>query len=264
MKKTIVFPEFSLYNIWKKRKAFIMIRLILILLFLVIYFILGIPILVIEWMIGKFNRHAADLSQLRIVQAAFRIILFLAGTKLTVIGEENVPKDIPVLYIGNHRGFFDTVITYARCPGLTGYIAKDSMTHVPFLSTWMKRLHCLFMNRDDVKEALKTILAGIDNIKNGISVCIFPEGTRNTTDELMLPFKEGSFKIATKTGCPIVPMAITGSADIFENHFPWIRKAHVTLEYGKPILPGELDKAEQKKIGQKCQNIIQEMLQQHN
>ena len=54
----------------------------------------------------------------------------------------------------------------------------------------MKRLYCLFINRDDVKEALKTILAGIDHIKNGISMCIFPEGTRNKTDDLMLPFKE--------------------------------------------------------------------------
>ena len=67
------------------------------------------------------------------------------------------------------------------------------MKKVPLLSLWMKRLHCLFLNREDVKEGLKTILAGIENIKNGISMCIFPEGTRNTTDELLLPFKGGQF-----------------------------------------------------------------------
>lgn len=117
-----------------------------------------------------------------------------------MIGEENVPKDEPVLYIGNHRSYFDIIITYARCPGLTGYVAKSNMEKVPLLSIWMKRLHCLFINREDVKEALKTILAGIDNIKNGISMCIFPEGTRNKTDDLLLPFKEGSFKMAEKTG----------------------------------------------------------------
>ena len=69
---------------------------------------------------------------------------------------------------------------------------------MPLLRTWMRRLHCLFIDRENVKEALKTILAGIDNVKNGISMCIFPEGTRNKTDDLMLPFKEGSFKIAEK------------------------------------------------------------------
>ena len=213
-----------------------------------------------KWIISKFNRKAADISQLRMVQWAFRVILFICGTKVTVIGEENVPKDEAVLYIGNHKSYFDIIITYARCPGLTGYVAKNDMAKVPLLSLWMKRLYCLFINRDDVKEALKTILAGIDHIKNGISMCIFPEGTRNKTDDLMLPFKEGSFKMAEKTGCAIVPMAITGSADILENHFPKVKATHVILEYGKPIYPNELDKETKKKIGAHCQGIIEEML----
>lgn len=237
-----------------------MLRLILALLFAILYLIIGIPVLGIEWIIGKFNQKAADLSQLRMVQWAFRVILFICGTKVTVIGEENVPKDEPVLYIGNHKSYFDIIITYARCPRLTGYVAKNTMEKVPLLSAWMRRLHCLFINREDVKEALKTILAGIDNIKNGISMCIFPEGTRNKTQDLMLPFKEGSFKMAEKTGCAIIPMAITNSAEILENHLPKVKPVHVIVEYGKPIYPGELDKDMKKKLGAHCQEIIAEML----
>lgn len=240
-----------------------MLRAILALLFAILYLILGIPVLFVEWIIHKFNPKAAELSQLRMVQWAFRVILFICGTKVTVIGEENVPKDEPVLYIGNHRSYFDIIITYARCPRLTGYVAKNTMEKVPLLSIWMKRLHCLFINREDVKEALKTILAGIDNIKNGISMCIFPEGTRNKTDDLLLPFKEGSFKMAEKTGCAIVPMALTNSADILENHFPRVAKTHVILEYGKPIYPKELDKETKKKLGSHCQGIIAEMLEKN-
>lgn len=240
-----------------------MIRIFLALLFAVLFLIFGIPILGIEWIIGKFNPHAADLSQLRMVQWAFRVILFICGTKLTVIGEENVPKDEPVLYIGNHKSYFDIIITYARCPRLTGYVAKNNMEKVPLLSAWMKRLHCLFINREDVKEALKTILTGIDNIKNGISMCIFPEGTRNKTDELMLPFKEGSFKMAEKTGCAIIPMAINNSAEILENHFPKVKKTHVVLEYGKPIYPNELDKETKRRLGAHCREIIAEMLEKN-
>lgn len=237
-----------------------MLRISLTLLFVFFFLLLGIPILGIEWILGKINREASDLRQLRIVQWAFRVVLFLCGTKVTVIGEERVPKDEPVLYIGNHKSYFDTVITYARCPRRTGYVAKDNMADIPLLSTWMKRLHCLFINRKDVKEALKTILAGIDNIKNGISMCIFPEGTRNKTDEPMLPFKEGSFKMAEKTGCAIVPMAISNSAEILENHFPRVKSAHVILEYGEPIYPKELDKEARKRLGTYCQSVIQEML----
>lgn len=249
-----MFPLFRLYNKNYVKiygalagKDLLMLRAILALLFAILYLIIGIPVLGIEWIISKFNRKAADISQLRMVQWAFRVILFICGTKVTVIGEENVPKDEAVLYIGNHKSYFDIIITYARCPGLTGYVAKNDMAKVPLLSLWMKRLYCLFINRDDVKEALKTILAGIDHIKNGISMCIFPEGTRNKTDDLMLPFKEGSFKMAEKTGCAIVPMAITGSADILENHFPKVKATHVILEYGKPIYPNELDKETKKK-----------------
>ena len=240
-----------------------MIRIILVAAFVILFLVLSIPLLVAEWIIGKYNRQAAHISQLRMVQWAFRVILFLCGTKVTVIGEERVPRDQAVLYIGNHKSYFDTIITYARCPRLTGYIAKSNMEKVPLLSTWMKRLHCLFINREEVREALKTILAGIDNIRNGISVCIFPEGTRNQTDALMLPFKEGSFKIAEKTGCAIIPMAITNSAQILENHFPKIKAAHVILEYGEPVYPKELDKETRKKLGAHCQDIIADMLRRN-
>ncbi len=239
-----------------------MIRLVFVALFLILFLLLGIPVLCAEWLIARRFPHAADISQLRMVQWGFKCIMALAGVRLTVVGEEHVPKDEAVLYIGNHRSFFDIVITYSRCPGLTGYVAKDSMLRVPLLSIWMKRLYCLFLNREDVKEGLKTILTGIDQIKRGISVCIFPEGTRSKSEDEteLLPFKEGSMKMASKTGCPIIPMAITGSADIFENHFPWIRSADVRLVYGEPIYPGELSKEDQKRLGSYTRLKILELL----
>ena len=244
-----------------------MIRTFFVVLFVVLYLILGIPVLGIFWLISKKEawKEAAALAQLRLVQWAFRCICVISGVKLTVIGEEQVPTDEPVLYIGNHRSYFDIVISYARCPRLTGYIAKDGMEKVPLLSTWMRRLNCLFINRKDIKESLKTILAGIENVKRGISMCIYPEGTRGKGEsELdMLPFKEGSLKIAEKTGCKIVPMAITGSANIFEKHIPFIRGSRVILEYGAPIDQKQLTKEEKKKLGSYCQNEILHMLERH-
>lgn len=80
----------------------------------------------------------------------------------------------------------------------------------------------------------------------------------------MLPFKEGSFKMAEKTGCLIVPMAISGSADILEAHFPKVKPVHVIVEYGKPIDPKSLDKDTRKKLGSHCQGVIAEMLEKNN
>ncbi len=236
-----------------------MIRLILVCIVLFGFLIIGIPLLFIEWVIGKFNKELKDYSSLRLVQGAFKLILFMAGVKLTVIGEEHVPKDQAVLYVGNHRSYFDVVMTYARCPRLTGYVAKIEMLRYPLLRSWMKNLYCLFLDRKDLKAGLKTILQGIDYIKNGISICIFPEGTRNHHDEL-LPFKEGSLKMAEKTGCPIIPMAITNSAEILEDHMPFIHSCHVILEYGEPILVSELSKEEKKFLGAYTQQKVQEML----
>ena len=194
------------------------------------------------------------------VQAAFKLILKVTGARITVIGEEHVPKDQAVLYVGNHRSYFDILLTYSRTPRLTGYVAKKEMEKIPLLSTWMKRLHCLFLDRKDIKEGLKTILAGIELIKSGVSICIFPEGTRNRSNEPMLPFKEGSVKMAEKTGCLIIPMAITNSAEIFENHIPRITPCDVIVEYGEPIDPKALSREEKKFLGAYCQKKIQEML----
>lgn len=237
-----------------------MIRFIFAATFLILYLILSIPVFFIEWLIGKCNPKARDYSSLRIVQWGFKCILWISGVKVTVIGEENVP-DEAVLYVGNHRSFFDILLTYSRCKRLTGFVAKKSMEKIPSLSTWMRFLYCLFLDRDDIKAGLKTILTAIEQVKAGISIFIFPEGTRNKGEELsMLPFKDGAFKIATKTGCPIIPVSMNNTAEIFENHLPRIKKTHVVLEYGKPIYPKELDKETLKHIGPYCQNMIQETI----
>lgn len=237
-----------------------MFRFICLVIFLVSFLILSIPVFFVEWVIGKFNRSKRDYSSLRIVQWAFKVILKITGVEVTVIGEENVP-DEPVLFIGNHRSFFDILLTYSRCRRLTGYVAKKEMEKIPLLSTWMKFLYCLFLDRSNPKEGLKTILTGIDYIKKGISVCIFPEGTRNKGEELsLLPFHEGSFKMATKTGCAIVPISMNNTNAIFEKQFPRIKKVHVVLEYGAPIYPDRLAPEEKKHIGTYCQTIIQETI----
>lgn len=135
------------------------------------------------------------------------------------------------------------------------------MEKVPLLSIWMRFVYCLFLDRENPKEGLKTILKAIEYIKKGISICIFPEGTRNKGEELsLLPFKEGAFKVATKTGCAIVPISMNNTCEIFEAHFPKIRKTHVVLEYGKPIYPDELDKDTKKHISEYVRNIIDETI----
>ena len=235
-----------------------MLRLIIVATFVILFLICSIPLFFIEWLIGKWKPDVKSLSSLAIVNWAFRVVAFLSGTKVITVGEENVLKDKAVLYVGNHRSFYDIILTYPKVPRPTGYVAKKEMLKVPLLSVWMKYLHCLFLDRDNIKEGLKTILQAIEMVKSGISVCIFPEGTRNKTADTFLPFHDGSFKIAEKSGAPIIPMTIVNSAAVFEDHFPKIKKATVVIEYGKPIYLNEMSREEKKLIGATVKAVIEE------
>ncbi len=237
-----------------------MIRTAVSLLYFVIILILLIPVLGIEWIVGRFNPNAKSVSSLWIIQnLVFRPVLWLMGARVRIYGRENIPDDRPVVYMGNHRSFLDCVLLYPQFKGLCGFISKIEVKKIPFLQFWMNNLHCLYVNRDDIRDGLKMILAGIEHLKNGISICIMPEGTRSDTDE-MLPFKEGSMKLATKTGCPIIPVAITGSSGLFEDHRPFVGPADVTITFGTPIEVKELSREEQKNLGAHVRALIGEML----
>lgn len=235
-----------------------MFKLFLIGLFLFLYSLFTLIVYPIEWVIGKINRKAKDKSSLRIVQGAFKVIRFITGAKTTVIGAERIPKDEAVLFVGNHKSYFDIVIGYSIMPNLTGFVAKKELKKVPVISWWMRNLYCLFLDRKDPREGLKTILTGIEYIKQGVSVVIFPEGTRAETDE-MLPFHEGSLKFAEKTGCKIIPLVQNNTRACLENNKHGVKKAHTILEFGEPIDIKELSKEDKKFLGAYVKARIEEI-----
>ena len=235
-----------------------MIKIILIFVSIVLYLIITLPILLIEWILGFFFPNFKSKSCQAMVLAGFRLLIVISGVKVIVLGEENVPKDRSVVYIATHRSYFDILLTYVRVPRLTGYIAKKEMSSWPVFSIWMKNLNCLFLDRENIREGVKTILAAVEKVKNGISICIFPEGTRNKINDTFLPFHDGSFKIAEKSGAPVVPITIVNSASAFEDQFPKVRRTTIILHYGEPVYIKDLDKETRKNIGSYFRNIISE------
>ena len=240
-----------------------MLRTIALINCLTLFLILTLPALLVFKLLYKKYPAQIDRLSLSIVKWGLHMMVVLAGTEVIVLGEENVPKDRPVMYVGNHTSFFDIMLTYSRVPTLTGFVSKKSMEKFPGLNLWMNRVHCLFLDRDNIKEGLKTILQAIDHVKNGISIFIFPEGTRNKNPETLMEFKEGSFKIAEKGGCPIIPVTLVNASDIFEDHLPRVKKTRVVIEYGAPIDMKELDKDTRKHVGAYVQGIIAETWQKN-
>ncbi|MDO4479374.1 MAG: lysophospholipid acyltransferase family protein [Lachnospiraceae bacterium] len=240
-----------------------MLRTIVTILFVVIFLILSLPFLLIECLVKHISPEAYDWSQLRVVQWGLRVVAFLSGAKTTYIGLENIPTDEPVLFIGNHQSIFDIVLTYGILPNKTGFISKDGMKKVPVIATYMNRIHCLFLSRDNLKEGLKVITQAIAYVKEGVSMFIYPEGHRNKSGDplKMDEFKDGSFKIAQRTGCKIIPVATLNTPAIFESHFPAIKKAKVVIEFGKPVSYAALTPEERKHVGSHFRGIVLEMLE---
>lgn len=247
-----------------------MLKFILVAATVILFLVFSIPVLVWEAYLGKKDPEKRDWQSLHIVQWIFRIILKMAGVHITVKGIENIPKDRAVLYVGNHRSYFDILTGYVTVPTLVGFVAKKEMEKIPLLSKWMLNVNCLFLDRNNIKEGLKTILAGIEKVRRGVSVWIFPEGTRNKNEQLsdLLPFKEGSLKIAEKSGCPVVPVAIKGTAEVFEKHIPLICPSHVVIEFGEPFIVKELDPENRKFVGaytrEKIAGMLSEMEKENN
>ena len=122
----------------------------------------------------------------------------------------------------------------------------------------MEEIHCLFLDREDPRQGLKTILTAIDYVKDGISMFIFPEGTRCKVEGTFLPFHAGSFKIATKAKVPVIPVTIVGMGDVFEDHFPRPKRATVVIEFGEPIETADMDRNAQKELPDRVKAIIEE------
>ena len=171
-------------------------RSIIVALYLLLYAIVSLPLFLIFYIIGKFSpSKKAYLSQKFVNNFGFRPILFLSGVRLTVKGRENILQDQAALYVFNHRGFYDILAGYTTAPYPTAFVSKKEIGKVPMVSRWMKYMNCLFLDRSDIRQGLQTILQGVELLKNGTSVYIAPEGTRNTGEEL-LEFHAASFKLA--------------------------------------------------------------------
>ena len=236
-------------------------RSLLIVIFLLLYFIITLPVFLIFKLIETVSPKTGAKAAQAFIGRAFRFVLFLAGAKMTVLGVENIPKDRAVLFTSNHRSYVDVPMGYSTLPVMTGFVAKKQIRKFPGLNWWMTSVNCLFIDRDDMKQSLKIILAAIEKVKDGCSIFIMPEGTRNHSDEL-LPFKEGSFKIADKSGCPVIPVAISNSDAIYELHKPWVKAAQVVIHYGKPIYMEDLSREERKSLAPRVMAEISSMLEE--
>ncbi|WP_246599300.1 lysophospholipid acyltransferase family protein [Clostridium lacusfryxellense] len=204
------------------------------------------------------TKEEADAHVAEIATKWSKFILNIAGLNLTVVGKENIPNE-PCLFVGNHQSNFDIPVILSNMNRTTGAVAKKEMVKIPIMSYWMREIHCVFMDRENPREALKAISEGVENLKNGYSMLIFPEGTRSRSNNIG-EFKKGSMRLAIKAGVPIVPVTLYDTYKAMEGNNGKIKKANAKIIFDKPIYLGEMTKEEKANVSDRVQDIIQSNL----
>jgi 1-acyl-sn-glycerol-3-phosphate acyltransferases len=188
-----------------------------------------------------------------------QVLVKVVRCKVTVRGRENIPRSGGVCYVSNHGSIFDIALLLAYSCRLFGFIAKKELLFIPVLNLWIYILGGLFIDRKNPRKALKTINAGIEKIKKGSAMIIFPEGHRSRGQNL-LPFHPGSFKLATQSGAVIVPVAIKGTWEVFEKTYR-VNPGPVSITYCKPIATVDIPPEDRKQVlADRIYNIINEQL----
>lgn len=189
-------------------------------------------------------------------------VMDLFDITINIRGKENIPMDRPCVFYANHQGYADIVVMLKATEGKQiGFIAKDSLEKLPYFGKWIRALHGVFIKRGDAKAALRSIQAGVNELKDGYSLVIFPEGTRSHGHE-MGEFKAGSFKLATKAKVPVVPVTIDGSYHMFEDRSIITSGAEVNMIIHPPIETADLDRKEASELHTRVKNIIREGLKE--
>lgn len=184
-----------------------------------------------------------------------KLVMKAAGAKINIIGLENVPKDETLLFVSNHQSNFDIPLLLSCIDVPKGFIAKKELENWPFISTWMKYINCIFMDRDNLRKSAEAIVDGIKILNTGYSMVVFPEGTRSKGNPVG-EFKGGSFKLATKSKCTIVPITINGTYKLMESNNNLVKGSDIELVIHPPIETSKLNKDELETLPETVHSII--------
>lgn len=205
-------------------------KTIIIALLTIIYTFFTWPLRIINRKKSREEREAANYKLLRLL---IRMVISITGMKISIEGKENIKKDTNYLIIGNHKSDLDSLILIWLFEEPLIFIGKEELKKTPFISTWFKEIGCLFIERDNIRQSAKVILEGVEILKGGKSIVIFPEGKRIMEDRLG-EFKNGSFKLAIKSKAAVLPVAIVDSYKAFEESIR-IKSANIKINVGEKI-----------------------------
>ena len=180
---------------------------------------------------------------------------------LQISGTENIPKEGGFMLYANHQGMFDVLAVAATCDIPVGAVLKKELYDIPFLHQVAICTRSFPMDREDVRQSLTVIQSVIREVKAGRNYLIFPEGTRSRNGNQMGQFHSGSFRCATKSKCPIVPVALVDSFKVLDQKGS--KPVTVQIHYLKPICWEEYGNLKTTELAALVKERIAQAIQAH-
>ncbi len=196
----------------------------------------------------------------KLALAWVQVNLWIAGVWVAVEGRENVDSSRQYVFMSNHRSNADIVaIAWALQDFQLRWVAKKELLRVPIFGWGLKALKNIIIDRSNREEAIRSYALARERISRGISVMVFPEGTRGAGTDL-LPFKKGGFVLAIETGTPIVPIAVRETTAVLARRGWKIEKGRVQVFIGRPIETSGCSVEEKDRLIRQVGSAIRAML----
>jgi len=188
----------------------------------------GILVIVLSFFVRSGN------SLHKIARLWGKSILFVSRVKMSVKGLSNIDPSAPYIYMPNHQSNFDIPVLLGHLTVQFRWLAKVELFKIPIFGRAMRKAGYISIDRNNRESAIKSLNAAANKIKSGVSVLIFPEGTRSRDGKIQ-PFKKGGFVMAIESGVPIVPVVITGTRSLMTKGKFRVNAGHVSMVIHKPI-----------------------------
>jgi 1-acyl-sn-glycerol-3-phosphate acyltransferase len=186
-----------------------------------------------------------------------RVALWANRVKVSVEGMENLKGEGPYIFMSNHQGSYDIFALLGHLPFQFKWLAKKELFSVPFLGWTMAAAGYISIDREGTRETVEAMNRAAERIRDGMSVVIFPEGSRSP-DGTIQPFKKGGFTLAIKSKVPIVPLALTGSREIMPKERLTAASGEIRIRMGRPIETNQHSMKDRKDLMEKVRETILE------
>lgn len=216
------------------------------------------------WKLCRYAKHPERYTELEMyqhIQYIFRKGIKSGNINLQVYGQENIPDKDGFLLYANHQGMFDIMAISASFDRTLAAILKKELADIPFLKQVIACTKSFPMDREDVRQSMKVIQAVIKEVEGGRNYLIFPEGTRSKNGNEMREFHHGSFKCATRSKCPVVPVALIDSFKVLDQKN--CKQVTVQLHYLEPILYEEYKDMNTGELASLVQGRIRETIEKN-